>query len=43
MATLKTKFPTATVAVIDLPADRWKDVAFGIGKLVAFVRPGDLH
>jgi phosphohistidine phosphatase SixA len=26
LATLKTKFPTATVAVIDLPADRWKDV-----------------
>jgi len=42
LATLKTKFPTATVAVIDLPVDHWKDVAFGMGELVAFVRPGDL-
>ena len=42
LARLKTKFPTATVAVINLPADRWRDVAFGKGELVAFVRPADL-
>jgi phosphohistidine phosphatase len=42
LATLKTKFPTAAVAVIDLPVDHWTEAKFGTGELVAFVRPADL-
>ena len=39
---LEEKFPTAALAVFDFPVDRWKDVALGMGKLKAFVRPKDL-
>lgn len=38
----KEKFPTATFAVIELPADRWADVAEESGTLVHFTRPRDL-
>jgi phosphohistidine phosphatase len=36
------KYPTATVAEIALPADRWADVAGGTGTLERFIRPRDL-
>jgi phosphohistidine phosphatase len=42
LARLREKFPTAALATIDLPADRWSAVERGRGELVAFVRPRDL-
>jgi phosphohistidine phosphatase len=36
------KFPTATLARIGLPADRWRDVARGSGKLAALILPREL-
>jgi phosphohistidine phosphatase len=36
------KYPTATLAEIALPVDRWSEVEEGIGTLVRFVRPRDL-
>ncbi|MET0370635.1 MAG: histidine phosphatase family protein [Sphingobium sp.] len=36
------KFPTASLAVIDLAIDRWTDVDDGVGTLAAFTRPRDL-
>lgn len=35
------KFPTAAVAVIDFPTERWSEVGPGLGQLVAFLRPRD--
>ena len=42
LARLRTKFPTSALAVIDFETDSWRDVAPGIGRLRAFVRPKDL-
>lgn len=42
MKQLRKKFPTGALAVIDLPAEQWSDVAPGTGYLEAFVRPKDL-
>ena len=39
---MRSKFPTATLAVIDFDVDRWEQVAPGAGRLRAFVRPKDL-
>jgi phosphohistidine phosphatase len=36
------KYPTATLAEIALPADRWAEVAEGSGDLIRFIRPRDL-
>ena len=36
------KFPTATIAVLELAIDRWTDIAPGCGELVHFARPRDL-
>ncbi len=36
------KYPTATLAEITLPADRWAEVAEGSGDLIRFIRPRDL-
>ena len=36
------KFPTASVAELTFPADRWEDVAPGTGTLARFVRPRDV-
>jgi phosphohistidine phosphatase len=36
------KFPTASVAEISLPVDRWQDVKANQGELARFVRPRDL-
>jgi phosphohistidine phosphatase len=39
---MREKYPTAALATIDLPADRWSDIERGGGELVAYVRPADL-
>lgn len=39
---LAAKYPTATLAEIILPVERWSDVVEGAGKLARFVRPRDL-
>lgn len=39
---LETKYPTATVAEIELPVERWSDVREGSGSLTRFIRPRDL-
>ncbi len=39
---LAVKYPTATLAEIRLPVERWADVEAGIGTLVRFMRPRDL-
>ena len=39
---LGVKYPTGTLAEIALPADRWTEVAEGIGTLTRFIRPRDL-
>jgi phosphohistidine phosphatase len=36
------KFPTAALACIELPAERWRDVAQGSGKLAALILPREL-
>ena len=36
------KFPTAGLAAIELPAERWRDVKAGSGKIVALIFPKDL-
>lgn len=36
------KFPTATLAVLELAIDDWSDISAGCGKLTHFVRPRDL-
>lgn len=36
------KFPTATLAVIQLAIDRWADLEEGCGRLTALTRPRDL-
>lgn len=39
---VEVKFPTASIAVLDLAVDHWSDVEEGIGALETFVRPRDL-
>ena len=39
---MATKYPTATVAEIQLPIDHWRDAAAGTGELARFIRPRDL-
>jgi phosphohistidine phosphatase len=41
-AELAVKYPTATIAEIQLPVDHWRDVSQGIGTLARFIRPRDL-
>jgi phosphohistidine phosphatase len=36
------KYPTGTLAQIELPAARWSEVREGTGRLVRFIRPRDL-
>jgi hypothetical protein len=33
------KFPTAALARIDLPIDRWREAGFGMGVLIWLVPP----
>jgi phosphohistidine phosphatase len=42
LARLREKYPTAALATIDLPAERWSALHRGSGALVAYVRPRDL-
>jgi phosphohistidine phosphatase len=42
LARMQAKFPTATLAVIGFDVDHWSEIAPGIGRLEAFVRPKDL-
>lgn len=42
LAQLRTKFPTAALAVITFDAAHWSQAAAGAGRLEAFVRPKDL-
>ncbi len=39
---LALKYPTATLAEISLPVQRWSDVREGAGTLTRFIRPRDL-
>jgi phosphohistidine phosphatase len=39
---IEAKYPTGTLAEIDLPVDHWVEVKEGIGKIVRFIRPRDL-
>jgi phosphohistidine phosphatase len=39
---MRSKFPTAALAVIDFDVERWDQVAPGAGRLRAFVRPKDM-
>ncbi len=41
-AEVEVKYPTGTVAEIELPAGRWAEVREGSGRLVRFIRPRDL-
>ena len=41
-AEVEEKYPTASVAEIDLAIDHWSDIAGGSGRLRRFVRPRDL-
>ena len=41
-AELGEKYPTATLAQITLPVERWRDAAEGQGTLTLFIRPRDL-
>lgn len=40
---IRGKFPTAGLAVIDLPTDDWSALAPGSGRIVAFFRPRELE
>ncbi len=39
---LEAKYPTATLAEVMLPVDRWQEVSEGLGELTRFIRPRDL-
>jgi phosphohistidine phosphatase len=39
---VEVKYPTGTVAEIDLPVERWAQVAERSGRIVRFIRPRDL-
>jgi phosphohistidine phosphatase len=39
---VEVKFPTASLAVLDLDVETWRDVEPGTGALTTFVRPRDL-
>jgi phosphohistidine phosphatase len=41
-AEIAVKYPTATLAEIELPVERWEEVSEGIGTISRFIRPRDL-
>lgn len=43
LARLREKYPTAALATIDLPADRWSAIERGSGELIGYARPRDLE
>lgn len=40
---LKTKYPTAALAIIDVPIEDWRQLQEGTGQLAQFIRPRDLE
>ncbi len=42
LAALQEKYPTGTLATLQVPDGPWTDLAAGSGELLAFVRPRDL-
>jgi phosphohistidine phosphatase len=42
LARMREKYPTAALATIDLPAERWSAIERGSGEVVGYVRPRDL-
>jgi phosphohistidine phosphatase len=40
---MRTKYPTAGLAIIDLEVDRWEEVRGDCGRLQGFTRPRDLE
>jgi len=42
-ARLQDKYPTGSLAVLSVPADDWRDLKVGSGRLDHFVRPADLE
>ena len=43
LALMRTKYPTAGLAIIDLEVDRWEETRSDCGRLVSFTRPRDLE
>jgi phosphohistidine phosphatase len=43
LARMREKYPTAALATIELPANRWSEVERGSGELLGYVRPADLE
>jgi phosphohistidine phosphatase len=41
-AEIAVKYPTATLAQIEVPVERWSDIAEGGGTISRFIRPRDL-
>jgi phosphohistidine phosphatase len=41
-AEVEVKYPTGTLVEIELPVDRWSDVAEGEGRIARLIRPRDL-
>jgi phosphohistidine phosphatase len=41
-AKLRERFPTATLAVIEMPITQWSEIAPGGGALVLYATPADL-
>lgn len=39
---VEVKYPTGTVAEIELPVERWTEVKAGLGRIGRFIRPRDL-
>lgn len=39
---VEVKYPTGTVAEIELPVERWAEVREGTGRIARFIRPRDL-
>jgi len=40
---MREKYPTCALAVIEFSGRSWREVRFGLGRLVRFVRPKDLE
>ncbi len=40
---MRTKYPTAALAVLEFSSDRWAEAAFGGATLASFVTPSDLR
>lgn len=43
LASLEEKYPTAALAVLNFPVERWRDVEPGKGRLTHFLKPRELE